>query len=523
MRGIWPAKLHEADRAAVHERTLVAQRTLAHRALPGIFVYLALAVVYGFAAGGDPTSLRVTIATTSLLLVLGASRLIFHVTGSRLMQDHPARWRWWFGGMAIASILVWDSFASIELYHRNLDPMSIMLVVASAGLRASAAHSLAPDLRIHRIYASVSRLPMLITLLAVGGWVAHVLFFLISVQSLYGLALGRRLNAEFWEAVATNEILARRTAALDDKTRTLERANAALTAEIAARQRIEIELRLAQKLESVGRLAAGIAHEINTPLQSVVGNVKFASDGVKDLLALIAAYRAEHDALDGERACGEVSARLTAAEQAADLAYLLDNLPQSLDMALEAVARTATIVRSIKAFARPDDVDMAPTDLNRAVEATLAIARHEYAAIADVQTDLGELPPVVCHAGEINQVVLNLIVNAAQAIEGAARPGEKGRITVRTRRVADSAEVAVSDTGGGIPPDIRDRVFDPFFTTKEIGKGTGQGLAIARSVITRHDGEISFDTELGRGTTFVLRIPLRRPRTASQPASPPAA
>ena len=497
MRGIWPAKLHEADRAAVHERTLVAQRTLAHRALPGIFVYLALAVVYGFAAGGDPTSLRVTIATTSLLLVLGASRLIFHVTGSRLMQDHPARWRWWFGGMAIASILVWDSFASIELYHRNLDPMSIMLVVASAGLRASAAHSLAPDLRIHRIYASVSRLPMLITLLAVGGWVAHVLFFLISVQSLYGLALGRRLNAEFWEAVATNEILARRTAALDDKTRTLERANAALTAEIAARQRIEIELRLAQKLESVGRLAAGIAHEINTPLQSVVGNVKFASDGVKDLLALIAAYRAEHDALDGERACGEVSARLTAAEQAADLAYLLDNLPQSLDMA--------------------------PTDLNRAVEATLAIARHEYAAIADVQTDLGELPPVVCHAGEINQVVLNLIVNAAQAIEGAARPGEKGRITVRTRRVADSAEVAVSDTGGGIPPDIRDRVFDPFFTTKEIGKGTGQGLAIARSVITRHDGEISFDTELGRGTTFVLRIPLRRPRTASQPASPPAA
>jgi signal transduction histidine kinase len=522
MRGIWPAKLDEADRAAAQQRTLVAQRTLAHRALPGIFVYLALGVVYGLAAGGDPTSLRVTIAATAALLVLGVSRLVLHVTGRRLMEDHPARWRWWFGGLAIASILVWDGFASIELYHRSLDPMSVMLVVASAGLRASAAHSLAPDLRIHRIYASVSRLPMLVTLLVVGGWVAHVLFFLLGVQSLYSLALGRQLNAEFWEAVATNETLVRRTAALDDKTRTLERANAALTAEIAARQRIEVELRLAQKLESVGRLAAGIAHEINTPLQSVVGNVKFASDGVKDLLALIAAYRAEQ-ALDGDRACGERATRITAAEHAADLGYLVDNLPQSLDMALEGVARTATIVRSIKAFARPDDVDMAPIDLNRAVEATLAIARHEYAAIADVVTELGELPPVVCHAGEINQVVLNLIVNAAQAIEGAARPGDpRGRITVRTRRVADSAEVAVSDTGGGIPPDIRDRVFDPFFTTKEIGKGTGQGLAIARSVITRHDGEISFDTELGRGTTFVLRIPLRRARTASQP-SPPSA
>jgi len=153
---------------------------------------------------------------------------------------------------------------------------------------------------------------------------------------------------------------------------------------------------------------------------------------------------------------------------------------------------------------------MAPIDLNRALETTLAIARHEYVAIAEVETDFADLPPVVCHGGELNQVFLNLIVNAAHAIENARQPGDdKGRITVRTRRTNDHAEVMVTDTGTGISPEIRDRVFDPFFTTKQIGQGTGQGLAVARSVVVkRHGGEITFDTEVGRGTTFCVRIPL---------------
>jgi two-component system, NtrC family, sensor kinase len=251
----------------------------------------------------------------------------------------------------------------------------------------------------------------------------------------------------------------------------------------------------------------------------VTANLYFASQGVNDLLGLVDAYRSAHQARgQGESADG-LAARLATAEAAADLPFLLDNLPQSLELAQDGLSRAATIVRSIKEFAHPDAAEMTAVDLNRAVETTLAITRSEYISVADVETDLAELPPVSCHAGELNQVFLNLIVNAAHAIEDAVRhTGKKGRITIRTQHAGDYAVVSVSDTGAGIPIDVRDRIFDPFFTTKEVGKGTGQGLAIARSVIVkRHGGELSFETELGRGTTFFVKVPIRGS------ASPPGA
>jgi signal transduction histidine kinase len=429
------------------------------------------------------------------------------------MQERPAQWRWVFGSLALASILTWDSFVAFEMFMHDLDVASVVLVVASSGLRASAIHSLSPDLRILRVYSMATRVPTLAVLLVLGGGIGHILFFLLTLQTLYGLLLGRQLNREFWQSIITNETLERRTEALRDNSRGLENANSALKEEIVARKRVEVELRLAQKLEAVGRLAAGIAHEINTPLQSVTGSVYFASQSVKDLLGLVDAYRSAHRARGETSSPDEIDARLTTAEIAADLPFLLDNLPQSLELAQEGLSRVATIVHSIKEFAHPDAAEMKRIDLNRAVETTLAIARNEYTSVAEVETDLGELPLVNCHGGELNQVLLNLIVNAAHTIEDAVRhTSKKGRITIRTHRAGDYAVVSVSDTGAGIPLDIRNRVFDPFFTTKEVGKGTGQGLAIARSVIVkRHGGEISFETELGRGTTFLVKVPIRSP------------
>jgi two-component system NtrC family sensor kinase len=274
--------------------------------------------------------------------------------------------------------------------------------------------------------------------------------------------------------------------------------------DLSDRLRLEAELRQAQKLEAIGRLASGIAHEINTPTQFVSDSVYFVRDATQDLLSLIEKYRAVQSSFSPG-----ALALLSDAEQAADLPYLMERLPKAVDRALDGLSRITSIVRSMKIFAHPDQRQMAPVDLNLAVQSTLTVASYEYKYIAELETEFGELPPVTCHAGEINQAVLNLIVNAAHAIADQAKDGEKGVIRVETRRDGDSVIISVSDTGAGIPDSIRDRIFDPFFTTKEVGRGTGQGLSVAHSVIVeKHHGQLSFKTECGRGSTFEIRLPL---------------
>jgi signal transduction histidine kinase len=174
----------------------------------------------------------------------------------------------------------------------------------------------------------------------------------------------------------------------------------------------------------------------------------------------------------------------------------------------------------MKEFAHPDRKDMSPVDINHAIASTLVIATTEYKFVAEVETHFAELPPVNCYAGEVNQVVLNLIVNAAHAIGDVVKDtGTKGTIRVSTRVLDDQVEIAIADTGRGIPPEIRKHIFDPFFTTKEVGKGTGQGLAIARSVVVeKHGGTLHFETELGKGTTFYIRLPIDGPASASAAA-----
>jgi signal transduction histidine kinase len=211
------------------------------------------------------------------------------------------------------------------------------------------------------------------------------------------------------------------------------------------------------------------------------------------------------------RALGEVRA----AEAAADVPYLLDNVPKALERILDGLSRVTTIVRSMQSFAHPGSHEMVPVDLNRAIASTLVIARNEYKQVAELETDLGELPPVLCHVGDLNQAVLNIVINAAHAVGDKVndRTG-KGRISVKTRRAGDSVLISIGDTGGGIPASIRDRIFDPFFTTKEVGRGTGQGLAIARAVVDKHRGTLSFDSEPGKGTTFYIRLPLSNSTSA---------
>jgi signal transduction histidine kinase len=164
----------------------------------------------------------------------------------------------------------------------------------------------------------------------------------------------------------------------------------------------------------------------------------------------------------------------------------------------------------MKEFAHPDQTEKTYADLNNAIQSTLVIARNEYKYVAEVETHFAELPPVCCYLGEINQVVLNLLVNSAHAIADFVKDsGALGKLTVRTCLIEDEVEISIGDTGSGIPEDIREKIFDPFFTTKEVGKGTGQGLALARNVIVnKHGGTIRFESECGRGTTFFIRIPV---------------
>jgi signal transduction histidine kinase len=228
---------------------------------------------------------------------------------------------------------------------------------------------------------------------------------------------------------------------------------------------------------------------------------------------VIQAYR---DFKDATQTGGDMLAalrRVEDAETAADLDYILQNAPAALDSSIEGLGRIATIVRSLKEFAHPDQAKKALADLNQAIRSTLVVAHNEYKFIAELHTDLGDLPLVPCFLGEINQVVLNLLVNASHAISDVVKDSRKfGKIEVRTRLDGNEVEISISDTGAGIPEAARGKIFDPFFTTKEVGKGTGQGLAIARSVIVgKHGGTLRFETECGKGTTFFIRLPVNAP------------
>jgi signal transduction histidine kinase len=258
--------------------------------------------------------------------------------------------------------------------------------------------------------------------------------------------------------------------------------------------------------EAVGQLAAGIAHEINTPTQYVGDTVRFLRHAFEDLIALQDAQRELREAAAAGTVTPELLERVREAEELADLDYLRERVPLALARAEDGLGRIGAIVAAMRDFAGPARGDKEPVDINAALTNTLVVATNAYKYVADVETDLGGLPLVCCHGSDLKHVFLSLIVNAAQAIE---ETGARGTIRVRTRAHNDHVLISVADTGCGIPADVADRVFDPFFTTREIGRGTGQGLAVAHAVVVkRHGGTLTFETMPGEGTTFHVRLPL---------------
>lgn len=281
--------------------------------------------------------------------------------------------------------------------------------------------------------------------------------------------------------------------------------------DISERRELESQLRHAQKLEGIGQLSSGIAHEINTPIQFVADNLTFLRDSWKSTHALLARYRAAIQNAAEMALSPEVLTALKQAEQECDLDFIVAEVPRAIDQGLDGAYRVAKIVRAMKEFSHPDSAEKTATDLNKAIESTITVARNEWKYVAELATDFDvNLPAVVCYPGDINQVILNLVVNGAHAIKEKVKDGEKGRITVCTRMRGEFAEIAISDTGTGIPEAIRSRIFDPFFTTKEVGKGTGQGLSLAHTVVVKkHSGKIWFETEVGVGTTFFIDLPIK--------------
>jgi PAS domain S-box-containing protein len=279
--------------------------------------------------------------------------------------------------------------------------------------------------------------------------------------------------------------------------------------DVTERKRIHAELLASRHMALLGTLAAGVAHEINTPIQFVGDSVHFLGEAVDELVGLVRTLQSLRYAAAAGRSLAVAIEAAQKAERDVDLPYLCESLPPAFARCIGGLDQISKIVRSLKDFAHPSAHVKVPADLNRIIENVLTIARSEYKFVATLETELGDLPLITCHAAEITQVILNLVVNAAHAIgEFVKDSGRLGVITVATRYERGAAIITVRDTGTGIPEAIRSRIFDPFFTTKEVGKGTGQGLSIAWSMVKeRHGGELTFETEVGKGTTFVVRVP----------------
>jgi PAS domain S-box-containing protein len=283
----------------------------------------------------------------------------------------------------------------------------------------------------------------------------------------------------------------------------------AILDDVTDRQAMESRLNESNKLESIGQLAAGVAHEINTPMQFIGDNVTFLEEACRDIQGLLDAYRDATVASVAQIGAEKV-AQLEAMAAARDLDFLKENVPESIKNALEGVRRVSKIVQAMKDFSHMGSEQKEASDINRAIESTITVSANVWKHVARMETVLApDLPFVSCHIGDINQVVLNIVVNASHAIADQGRDVSSSLIKIETSSDAQNVFIRISDTGGGIPEKVRNRIFDLFFTTKEVGRGTGQGLAISRSVVVdKHYGSLDFETEVGQGTTFTIRLPI---------------
>ncbi|GMV97990.1 MAG: hypothetical protein AMXMBFR83_23430 [Phycisphaerae bacterium] len=328
---------------------------------------------------------------------------------------------------------------------------------------------------------------------AVMAWFGVFELVLISTFSLIAI-----LKAQVTERIRVEE-------QFRDYRRDLEEQAKARSEELLEAQR---QVMQSETLASLGQLAAGVAHEINTPIQFVGDNLRAISDFLDELVSLTDQYRELIAQIPAEGPIQKAIEQVRQAEAACDLEYIRDDAPKAVTQGLEGVQRVAHIVRAMKDFSHVDRGQISLVDVNRSLETTLTVARNEYKYVADIQQDFApDLPQIEAYGGELNQVFLNILVNAAHAIGDT---GKRGVIALRTRCLGDQVEVSISDTGTGIPEAVRNKVFDPFFTTKPVGKGTGQGLNIAHQIVVgKHGGALTFESQMGKGTTFFIRLPVK--------------
>jgi two-component system NtrC family sensor kinase len=290
--------------------------------------------------------------------------------------------------------------------------------------------------------------------------------------------------------------------------------------DITLTKKLELELRQSQKLESIGRLAAGVAHEINTPIQYIGDNAHYLAEAVGELLKILDSSRAELRELLLQTGGPSAVERLDAEDEAADLDYLRTQSPRAATGIIDGVSRVSRVVGAMKSFSHPGSEDTAPMDLNKIVEDTLVIAAHELRVAADVVKDLAPLPSVRGFAADVNQALLNLVVNAAHAVADRKDAKEPGVVSVRTRCEQGHIEVSVADNGCGMSEAVQARLFEPFFTTKDVGRGTGQGLVLVRAAALKHNGSLAFESTQGVGTRFTFRIPVDAPSSEQAGETP---
>lgn len=291
-------------------------------------------------------------------------------------------------------------------------------------------------------------------------------------------------------------------------------------ADITDRKKMESRLQQSHKMEAIGQLAAGIAHEINTPVQFVGDNTRFFQESFDDLIQIIKQQQESLAAARANSLTDELVEKTNQLIEDIDLEYLEEEIPIAIQHSLKGVERIAKIVQAMKIFAHPGMVAKEPVDINEEIGKTITITRNEWKYVAELITEFDDsLPPVPCFRAEFNQVILNMIVNAAHAIAEVNKENQsaKGTIHIRTSHEGGYAKICIGDTGAGIPEEIRTKIFDLFFTTKEPGKGTGQGLAISHSVIVeKHNGTLDLEAQEGKGTTFIIGLPIETEATDNE-------
>jgi PAS domain S-box-containing protein len=282
----------------------------------------------------------------------------------------------------------------------------------------------------------------------------------------------------------------------------------------AERHALEETLRQAQKLEALGTMAGGVAHEINTPIQYIGDNLNYLRDGIDDVMSVLRAYQTLVDSVDEDSEVGKGLEAVRRLESEVDLDFLLDEIPGAISQANEGLARVSKIVQAVKQFAHPGSQERQAFDVNQAIESTIEVAKGQWRYICELETEFSDtVPSLNGHLGEFNQIILNLIVNAAQAIEESGKR-EGGLIKVRTAFDDHAISVSISDNGCGIPASIQERIFEPFFTTKDVGKGTGQGLALCYRIMTQgFKGSVDVRSDDGLGAMFSLHFPIETSRT----------